>query len=109
MPCPMAAPSRFAPGATEDKCSLPSATRGWESAMRCGTGCSSRFSRPRASGEDVARAALRLAPATPVVLLTGWADQLQAQCESPEGVARVLGKPITLADLATTLGTLCPR
>ena len=63
---------------------------------------------PGASGEDVARGALRLAPAMPVVLLTGWADQLQAQCESPEGVARVLGKPITLADLATTLGTLCP-
>ncbi len=56
---------------------------------------------PDGSGADMARAAA----GTPVVMLTGWADLL---AESPEGVARVLGKPVTLSALARALDEVCP-
>ncbi len=58
---------------------------------------------PGASGEDVARAIAQKAPQTPVVLLTGWATQLQAEMEPLEGVTRTLSKPVTLETLAATL------
>jgi CheY-like chemotaxis protein len=64
---------------------------------------------PGMSGEDVARAVAAKAPATPVVLLTGWADQLQAETDALEGVARVVSKPITLEVLARTLAAVCPE
>ena len=64
---------------------------------------------PGASGEEVARTVARRAPATPVVLLTGWADQLEAEQQSPEGVTRILGKPVTIEKLAATLAAVCPR
>lgn len=55
---------------------------------------------PDGSGEEVVRTAARLRPGTPVVLLTGWADQM---ARKPDGVARLLGKPVTLDTLARTL------
>jgi signal transduction histidine kinase/ActR/RegA family two-component response regulator len=61
---------------------------------------------PDASGEEVARAVARQAPGTPVVLLTGWADQLKSENRCPAGVVEVLGKPVTLDKLAQTLGRL---
>jgi signal transduction histidine kinase/CheY-like chemotaxis protein len=63
---------------------------------------------PGISGEDVARAVAERVPKTPVVLLTGWADQLQAEADSLVGVVRILSKPITLDALAKTLATVCP-
>jgi len=38
-----------------------------------------------------------------VVLLTGWAEQLKAEATIPDGVTRILSKPVTLQDLAATL------
>jgi DNA-binding NtrC family response regulator len=64
---------------------------------------------PGLSGEEVARAIARQSPQTPVVLLTGWADQLRAEAKPLEGVARLLGKPITIQTLQETLDALCPR
>ena len=64
---------------------------------------------PGASGEEVARTVARHSPGTPVVLLTGWADQLLAEQGSPEGVTRILGKPVTIDDLTATLAAVCPR
>src|SRR5262249_9611178 len=64
---------------------------------------------PGASGEEVARAIAKQNPQTPVVLLTGWADQLHAEAKPLEGVARVLGKPVTIQSLQDTLDALCPR
>jgi signal transduction histidine kinase/ActR/RegA family two-component response regulator len=64
---------------------------------------------PGASGEELARELRRRSPATPVVLLTGWADQLRAEGGSLEGVSRVLAKPVTLPTLAATLDELTDR
>jgi signal transduction histidine kinase len=56
---------------------------------------------PDGTGEEVVQAAARDAPGTPVVMLTGWAEQVRS--EPPQGVAQVLGKPVTLDTLARTL------
>ncbi len=63
---------------------------------------------PGVSGEEVARLVAQRAPATPVVLLTGWADQVRAERGSLEGVACILGKPVTLDTLGATLASVCP-
>lgn len=63
---------------------------------------------PGISGVDVARNIAQKSPGTPVVLLTGWAEQFQAESGSMEGVVRVLSKPITLDVLASTLAEVCP-
>jgi CheY-like chemotaxis protein len=59
---------------------------------------------PDGSGEEVIRSAAQHAPTTPVVLLTGWAEQMRAS--APAGVTALLGKPISLDDLAQTLARL---
>ncbi|HLJ94361.1 MAG TPA: ATP-binding protein [Gemmataceae bacterium] len=58
---------------------------------------------PDVSGEEVARQVTERSPETPVVLLTGWADQIKAETRSIVGVRSVLGKPITLSSLVSTL------
>jgi signal transduction histidine kinase len=67
------------------------------------------LSLPGAAGTDVAQTVARQAPQTPVILLTGWADQLQAEAKPLEGVARILGKPLALQSLMEALDALCPR
>jgi CheY-like chemotaxis protein len=64
---------------------------------------------PDISGEVVARTVRECAPQTPVVLLTGWADQLKAEERAPAGVTRVLGKPVTIKGLTEVLTELAPR
>jgi signal transduction histidine kinase/ActR/RegA family two-component response regulator len=61
---------------------------------------------PGASGEEVARAAAERRPAPPVVLLTGWADQLRAEQAAVEGVTRLLSKPVTIDTLRQTLAAV---
>jgi signal transduction histidine kinase/CheY-like chemotaxis protein len=58
---------------------------------------------PGMNGEEVARAISQRAPGTPVILLTGWADQIDAGIRKVAGVSRVLAKPIKLNTLAETL------
>jgi signal transduction histidine kinase len=62
---------------------------------------------PGVSGEEVARQIAERAPDVPVVLLTGWADQIKADKKPVAGVKYILGKPITLTTLANTLTALC--
>lgn len=38
-------------------------------------------------------------PATPVILLTGFGDEMQASGKSPEGIDLVVSKPVSHADL----------
>jgi CheY-like chemotaxis protein len=59
---------------------------------------------PDASGVEVARGAARCCPGTPVIMLTGWAEQIRD--DPPEGVAQVLGKPVTLDALARALAAV---
>jgi signal transduction histidine kinase/CheY-like chemotaxis protein len=61
---------------------------------------------PGVSGEEVTRAAARLQPPPAVVLLTGWAEQLQAHSTTVDGVTHVLSKPVTIDTLRQTLAAV---
>jgi signal transduction histidine kinase len=65
------------------------------------------FGLPGMNGEEVARAVHRESPQTPVILLTGWSNQLKAEAKPMEGVRRLIGKPVTLQILAKTIDSLC--
>jgi signal transduction histidine kinase len=64
---------------------------------------------PDLSGEEVARTVAERAPGFPVVLLTGWADQIRSEAKSLPGVTQLLGKPVTVARLAEALRGFRPR
>jgi len=65
---------------------------------------------PDLSGWDVARESKALRPHVPVILLTGWGDQVGSGPESglPPSVDRVLCKPLNVRDLLGAIGELCP-
>jgi FixJ family two-component response regulator len=63
---------------------------------------------PGQSGEALAKVVAERRPGTPVILLTGWSEQLRLETPSLPGVARVLGKPVQLSDLADALASVCP-
>jgi CheY-like chemotaxis protein len=48
---------------------------------------------PEMSGWDVAREALRLRPALPIVLVTGWGDQIEMTEIQARGIASLVPKP----------------
>ena len=56
-------------------------------------------SMPMMNGIQLATAIKALSPATPVVLLTGFGDEMMAVGGHPPGVDLVLGKPVSQADL----------
>ena len=56
-------------------------------------------SMPGMSGEQLARAINENAPGTPVILLTGFGDEMRDRGTLPEGICLIVGKPITAADL----------
>jgi len=56
-------------------------------------------SMPGMSGAQLAGTLKKLAPQIPIILLTGFGDEMQAEHNRPEGVDLVLGKPVTHADL----------
>jgi signal transduction histidine kinase len=64
---------------------------------------------PGMSGEELARRIAAQSPGTPIVLLTGWADQLQAEGKPLAGVSRILGKPLTISNLAEAIAAVCPK
>ncbi|MBI3970560.1 MAG: PAS domain S-box protein [Chloroflexi bacterium] len=61
---------------------------------------------PDMSGDQVAAAIKRLAPAIPVFLLTGFGDVMTAVGERPDHVDGILSKPVTLARLRAALATV---
>ncbi len=63
---------------------------------------------PGASGEEMAQRVAERSPGTPVLLLTGWAEQIQAEKRSIPGVTRVLSKPVSLEALAEALAAVAP-
>ena len=56
-------------------------------------------SMPGLSGEQLARAINKSAGGTPVILLTGFGDEMQARGALPEGIRLIVGKPVSAADL----------
>ncbi len=61
---------------------------------------------PGMNGLEVAERLRTLAPAVPVILLSGW--DLDAEAIPPSNVARVLSKPVTLGSLNAALAD-CPE
>jgi signal transduction histidine kinase len=64
---------------------------------------------PGMSGEELARTVAARFPRLPVVLLTGWAEQLRSEVDVLPGVARILGKPVTISGLVEALDAVCSR
>ena len=58
------------------------------------------------SGDEVALAAMSKQADVPVILLTGFGEQMKDNGEKPEGVDLVMSKPVTLADLRTGMTEL---
>jgi len=54
-------------------------------------------------GVDLAREIHALRPALPIVLLTGFIENLPAEAIRAAGVRRVLKKPVTLRELGVAL------
>jgi signal transduction histidine kinase len=60
---------------------------------------------PYVDGRQVAAAVRTLAPRTPIILLTGWGQQMGGENDVPQ-VSRVLGKPPRLRELRAALAEL---
>jgi CheY-like chemotaxis protein len=61
---------------------------------------------PYVDGRRVAAAVKAAAPSTPVILLTGWGQRLNAENDIPAHVDRVLNKPPRLRELRLALAEL---
>ena len=55
---------------------------------------------PEMGGDELAASIEQLSPDTPVIMLTGFGDLMEAKGEQPAGVDAVVGKPVTLDALA---------
>lgn len=63
---------------------------------------------PHLDGRKVASAVKAASPSTPVILLTGWGQRLEAEGDTPAHVDRLLSKPPRLRDLREALAACCP-
>jgi PAS domain S-box-containing protein len=63
---------------------------------------------PHADGRKVASAVKAASPSTPVIMLTGWGHQLEAEGNIPAQVDRLLSKPPNLRELREALAACCP-
>ena len=63
---------------------------------------------PRLDGRKVASAVKAASPSTPVILLTGWGQRLEAEGDIPAQVDPLLSKPPKLRDLREALAASCP-
>jgi CheY-like chemotaxis protein len=61
---------------------------------------------PYVDGRAVAAAVKSAAPQTPVLLLTGWGERLQAEHTIPANVDRVMSKPPRMTELRGALAEL---
>jgi len=64
---------------------------------------------PQVTGWQVARAAKARRPDLPVVLLTGWGDQTEAEASEDAGVDRVLTKPVPRSTVLAVIAELTGR
>jgi YesN/AraC family two-component response regulator len=61
---------------------------------------------PEMGGDQLATMVKEQAPSTPVVLLTGFGDLMNAAGEKPDGVDLVVKKPIRLSTLREVLAKM---
>jgi DNA-binding response OmpR family regulator len=59
---------------------------------------------PELSGLEVARAVKKMAPKVPVILVTGWGDQLDPVRIRESGVDLMIAKPFRVERVMSTLG-----
>jgi PAS domain S-box-containing protein len=64
---------------------------------------------PYVDGRKVAAAVKRESPSTPVILLTGWGQRLEAEGDMPASVDYVLAKPPKIAELRSLLARVTKR
>ncbi|HEY6124671.1 MAG TPA: ATP-binding protein, partial [Steroidobacteraceae bacterium] len=64
---------------------------------------------PYVDGRQVANAIKSIAPDSPVILLTGWGQRLQAEGDLPAHVDLVLAKPPRLRELREALARCCAK
>jgi FixJ family two-component response regulator len=50
---------------------------------------------PDMGGDQIAAEIKRISPTTPIIMLTGFGDIMDARREKPAGVDCLLGKPVT--------------
>ncbi|MEK7214917.1 MAG: ATP-binding protein, partial [Chloroflexota bacterium] len=67
------------------------------------------FAMPGMRGDELASRLRASGITTPIVMLTGFGDLMQARGEQPEGVDAVVSKPVTLAALREALARLDVR
>jgi PAS domain S-box-containing protein len=63
---------------------------------------------PYVDGRKVAAAIKTASPSTPVILLTGWGQRLEAEGDTPQSVDHILGKPPKISDLRSVIARLVP-
>lgn len=63
---------------------------------------------PYVDGRRVASAIKAMAPATPVILLTGWGQRIASEDDLPADVDRVLSKPPKLLELREAIAACVP-
>ena len=63
-------------------------------------------SMPEMSGDQIAPLMKSLAPKTPIILLTGFGELMEAAGEEPRGVDLIVGKPVTIAMLREAIAKL---
>jgi CheY-like chemotaxis protein len=64
---------------------------------------------PYTDGRQVANAVKAISPDSPVILLTGWGQRLQAEGDLPAHVDLVLAKPPRLRELREALARCCAK
>jgi CheY-like chemotaxis protein len=63
---------------------------------------------PVMSGDDVAAKIAAIEPDIPIIMLTGFGDIMKDSGECPEGVSRVMSKPVTRDDLRHVMRHIMP-
>ena len=61
---------------------------------------------PEMTGTQLAAAVKQVAPEKPILLLTGWGEQLKAADERPPGIDLILSKPVGLSALLDAVASL---
>jgi DNA-binding response OmpR family regulator len=64
---------------------------------------------PELSGDQLAIAVKAISPTTPVILLTGFGDLMEAVGDVPAGVDSVVNKPVRLTDLWRAVAQVVTR
>jgi CheY-like chemotaxis protein len=64
---------------------------------------------PEVDGREVVTIVRRLSPNTPIILLTGWGQQVTGDSAPPLAVDRMLGKPPRIRELRAALAELTGR